>query len=1184
MSRKSTSAAVIFATLSLASTLLFLPMGGIRLPAPVEASNSEKATPVAGSDRDLKARIGEAYGKLPLSFEQNRGQTDKGVKFLSRGEGYTLLLTTTEAVLRLYKSHDSVAGDSLGERASQEQAVLRMKMAGADAAAHVSGENQLQGKSNYLIGNDRKKWHADIPTFSSVRVEKIYPGIDLVYYGTNERKLEFDFHLGPGADVKQIRLAFEGVDGLTLDALGNLVLQTGAGEVIQHAPVIYQDAAGGRRQVEGRYVMNAEREVGFEVGEYDQTKPLVIDPQLVYATFYGGSDLDFAADIAVDGSGNAYITGKTLSTDLLLRSPYQGPQVGFDVFVIKLNPSGSDVFYATYLGSSDDHDAGEAIAITSDGKACVTGTLFNAGNTSDFPTTPGRYQGNGFGLADRVDDAFLTVLTPGGNDLAYSTFLGGPFLDDGHGISVDAANKIYITGSTFGRFPIKNAFQHLLSGGISNTVNVDAFIAKFDPTQSGNSSLIYSTYLGGTGDEVGRDIAVTPEGVAFVVGVTGSTNFPQKSSSSLPAFQRNQGGVNDAFVAKISPSCELIYATYFGGNDVDEALSVAVGPDERAYVSGKTASSSTTFPLKNAFDSTREGGTDAFVAKFNADGTALFYSSFLGGNGGEEGRGIAIDSAGNAYVAGAHGSTNLTDVNGFPTSVQTGNGFIGKIEATDATGSTPAKLLYFDTFGGQGTGGNGIAVDPRGNVYITGLASNFFVATPGAFEPSFNGGNSDAHVIKVASTFPDTIGVFHPPATNRPLDDFRLRNSNTGGAPDLIADFGQPGDQALAGDWNGDGVDDVGVFRPSTAQFLLRQPTRLPTGVVVDVILALNFGLTGDKAVVGDWNGDGIDTPGVFRNGQWLLTNGPNTNNTTPPVGLIFNFGQPGDPPLTGDWNGDGIDSIGVLSLSASVIQLRNSNSAGAPDISFTFGGLSIDKLFMGDWNGDGIDTLGIFRDGQYLLLNVNAFAAADLVFNFGQAGDIPLTGDWDGKPGNTPPDSGVNNPSEGSNRVGQTQVFTTTCSDRDGWHDLSSIEFKIATSRGADRDDDDRDDRGRHKDDWRDQEDAKDDHDNDGPRSILWVRFDENRNVIGLYDPDLRVWREGSPGSNIVIENRFVRLFLLGTTVQGTGPLGPAVQITWMVQFKEQARGGYKQFLKITDDVGSSTGFDRVGSWKIRP
>lgn len=1157
---------ITLALLALAS--LFISVTP-RLPAKAVAMavKRESETPAAPATDATRMRAEEAYGKLPLSFEPNRGQTDRAVKFLSRGQGYTLLLTSDGALLRLDKSDGSRASETSAkktdsEAAQPEQALLRMKMVGANRAAQVSGENKLQGKSNYLIGDDRKKWHTDIPTFSRVRYEEVYPGIDLVYYGTNQRQLEYDFHLAPGAQPAQVRISFEGAERVSLDDGGNLVLETAGGQVIQHAPVIYQEAEGARQMVAGRYVLTGGREVGFEVGEYDRTRSLVIDPVLVYATFYGGSNLDSGSGIAVDSGGNAYITGPTSSPDLALRNPARAFGGEGDAFVVKLNPGGTDLVYATYLGSTNHVDVGRAIALTSDGKACVTGLADNLTNNSDFPTTSNRFQGNGFGLADRGADAFLTVLTPAGNGLVYSTFFGGGFQDDSLGIAVDGANKIYITGDTSStNFPTKNAFQNSKAGGILD-LNRDAFIAKFDPTLSGNSSLVYSSFYGGTGDEEGTAIAVTPSGVAFFVGFTGSADLPKKSPSSLPPLQQGLGGSDDVFVAKVSPTGALVYSTYFGGNGEDEAQGVAVDSSERAYITGETKSNAQTFPLKNAFQSTRIGASDAFVAKLNADGTALFYSSFLSGSDREEGQAIAVDAAGNAYVAGfaSKGSTEPSgsnfNVNGFG-SLPGGTAFVTKIEASDATGTNVPKIFYSDTFGGSGpiTQATGIALDPRGNVYLTGSAQSSFPATAGAYQTTLAGGGLDAFILKIGSTNADTIGVFRP-STNQ----FLLRNSNAAGTPDLTVSLGQAGDQPVVGDWDGNGTDDVGVFRPSTGQFLLRKPVRLQNGVLVILPITVNFGQNGDRPVAGDWNGDGIDTPGVFRPStqQWFLTNSPNVANSTPAADLSPVFGQSGDRPLAGDWNADGVDTIGVFRPSARTLFLSNTNSS--IDITFGFGVLDGDLHIAGDWNGDEIDTIGVFRPSEatFFLKNVNAVGNIELFsFAFGASGDIPVAGDWDGKPAaTTPPNSGINNPSQGSSRVGQVQQFKTTCSDPDGWHDISTIDFKLVRSDGN----------------------------GNGVPLALWVQFDENRNVIRFYNPDSQSWEEGVPGANVVLSSRFADLYLAGTSVQGSGPTGPSVQVTWRVVFKEGAvMNNYKQYLKITDDAGLTTGFDKVGSWSVR-
>jgi hypothetical protein len=1031
--------------LTVASFLISLtPHVPAKPTAPARKQAEVAATPSSDAAR-MRAR--EAYGKLPLSFEPNQGQTDHRVKFLTRGPGYTVFLTATEAVLRLSK-YDKGTESKEGENArTSEQSTLRMKLLGARSTAQIAGESPLQGKSNYLVGNDRKQWHTDIPTFSKVRYSAVYPGIDMVYYGTSQRQLEYDFIVAPGADPARIRVQFDGAEKLSIDEAGNLLLATKAGELTQRAPVIYQETGSGRQTVVGRYVISDAREVGFTVGAFDATKPLVIDPQLVYSTYLGGGNIDVAHGIAMDSGGNAYIAGETQSDNFPVTNVVDAnaePRLT-TAFVTKLNAAGTGIVYSTIIGSGFGFFLGndflgtqaKAIAVTSDGKACITGNNDNTGNRSDFPVTSNAYQKNGIPCLfacgvrpDRVTDAFVTVLNPQGNGLVYSTFFGGSALDSGlsnrgsdsgEAIAVDSANRVYITGLTASNnLPTKNAFQILRQSSLEGT---DAFVAVFDPTAaSGNDTLLYSSFLGGRGDDVGKGIAVDAANNAYVVGSTASTDLDTKSPAgqSLPPLRANfQGGATDGFVAKIdtesSGNPSLTYLTYFGGNLNDRVEAVAVDSAQRVYITGASNSSAISFPLLNAFDSTQTNG-EAFVAKLNANGTALFYSSFLGGNNGntandgEEGLGLVIDAGGNAYVTGRTTSGASFPVGAvappFPTNLQ-GTAFVAKIEASNSS-TTPAKLLYSSTFGGSGAKAEAIALDRKGNVYLAGSTNGNLPTTTGAFQTSFNGGSADGFVAKIGTTFNDTIGVFRP-STNQ----FLFRNSNTAGAPDITTTFGQPGDQPIVGDWNGDGTDDVGVFRPSTGQFLLRQigitfvrpcPLCVPIPQVTIITTTVNFGTAGDLAVVGDWNGDGIDTPGVLRpsTGEWFLSNGPSINNTTLAVDLSFSLGQLGDTPLVGDWNGDGIETVGVFQKGSATFILSNDFN-GTNDVPpFTFGQLGSLPL-SGDWNGDGIDTIGVFNPntGVMALNNTNTSGTGigDLVFNFGQNGDVPLAGDWDGKP-----------------------------------------------------------------------------------------------------------------------------------------------------------------------------------------
>ena len=975
------------------------------------AAPPPNATPATESQLNLDTTGN--YGKLPLGFEPNMGQTSKEVQFLSRGNGYTLFLTPSEAVFSLRNTEKK-----------KSASVLRMKLVNANADAKLSGEQTLQGKVNYLIGNERKNWHTNIPTFRQVRYDDVWRGVDLVWYGT-QSALEYDFVVNPGSDVSQVRFSFEGAEKLQLNEQGNLIVTSGGEETTHAAPVVYQQQETGRVSVAGKYVVRGTNEVGFEVSNYDRSKPLVIDPVLIYSTYLGGDASDLGFAVAADANGQAYIGGESSSSEVTfpLKNAIQGTQIATLAFITKLNANGTDTVYSTFLGDATGFCTLDVcgtevrgIAVTSDGRAAITGATVNDNNESDFPLTDNKFQGNGFCIGvcglelDRRVDAFVTMLSADGTDLVYSTLFGGGAsasgfggraFDAGNAIALDSTNRIYITGQTASNnLPTKHAFQWSRH---SEYQGFDAFIAVFNPfSTSGNGSLLYSSYHGGDGDDIGRGIAVDNDRNAYFVGSTASTDMDTKSPASTPLRATFQGGSTDGFVVKVDTESDgnasLTYSTYFGGNINDRVEAVAVDPFQRAYITGASNSSPTSFPLRNAFDSSQQNG-EAFVAKLNADGTALFYSSFLGGNNGntsndgEEGLGITIDFGGNAYVTG-----RTTSGASFPVvlplqSNLSGTAFLAKIEATISNNTVP-KLLYSTTFGGTGAKGEAIALDTRGNVYLAGTTTGGLPTTPGALQENFNGGSSDAFVAKFSSTFNDTIGIFRPS-----LVQFQLRDSNSTGPADHVITFGQASDQPIVGDWNGSGTDKVGVFRPSTGQFILQ--------IDKATVITVNFGQFGDFAVVGDWNGDGIDTPGVFNpaTGVWQLTNGfknQNLNNTTPPVTFTFTLGQSGDQPIVGDWDGNGIDGVGVFRQGNSTFFLSN-GFQGTIDIKpFIFGSLG-SQAIAGDWNGDGIDTIGVFSQntGSMALNNANnpGNGIGDILFNFGTIADLPLAGDWDGKP-----------------------------------------------------------------------------------------------------------------------------------------------------------------------------------------
>lgn len=387
----------------------------------------------------------EGYGKLALGFERNEGQADPRVKFLARGNGYALFLSEDEATLALREPSKQRRQDQRLGRLSptdlSRYEVLRVRLSGGQRPTTVSGKEQLPGRANYLIGKDPRKWHTGIPSYSQVRYDNVYPGVNLVYHGSNQRQLEYDFVVAPGADPRQIALRFDGARSLRIDSEGDLTVQLAGGEIIEHAPVIYQEVHGTRRAIAGRYVVKNQRTVAFTLASYDRHRPLVIDPVLAYSTYLGGSGNDGpdnGGGIAVDSSGDAYLTGRTDSTNFpttpgAFQSTFGGGSS--NAYVTKLNPEGTGLVYSTYLGGTG-NDGGITIAVDSSGNAYAVGFT----SSSDFPTTPGAFQTS---LAGSFN-AFITKLNANGTALVYSTYLGGSASDFAFGIALDSSGDAYI--------------------------------------------------------------------------------------------------------------------------------------------------------------------------------------------------------------------------------------------------------------------------------------------------------------------------------------------------------------------------------------------------------------------------------------------------------------------------------------------------------------------------------------------------------------------------------------------------------------------------------------------------------------------------------------------------------------------------------------------------------------------
>jgi len=737
-----------------------------------------------GATRRLTS-VSRSYGNLPLSFEVNQGQADPQVRFLSRGSGYSLFLTGGETVLALprLKSADAKEGpakiDLRKHPASLASAdVVRMRLLGGKPDAEVTGESELPGKANHFIGSDPSRWRRDVPTFAKVRYAGVYPGIDAVYYG-NQHQLEYDLEVAPGADWRTIRIHFEGAKKMKLDADGSLGLDTANGSMAFRPPVVYQMIRGRRQSVDGRYVIAARNTVGFSIGKYDRAHALTIDPIiepiLVYSTYLGGSIGDGAEAIAIDGKGDAYVTGYSYSPDFPTKNPYQQMNGqapgGYTVFVSEMNPEGSALIYSTFVGGTAANlcgngnigDQANAIALDAQGDIYLTGLTIS----SDFPTTPGAWQTENNGCPQNNSNAFVTAIAAGGASLIYSTYIGGAGNlysggDVGTGIALDANDDAYITGSTVSTgqnstdFPVTDSpfqrYNRVPQGAATG------FVAELNPTGTG---LVYSTFLGGSTSDQLYGIALDSSDNAYVVGTSYSSDYPLQGA--LQAVNHGATQQSNAVVTKLnSAGSALVYSTFLGGHPWSNASyisqgdggnAIALDASKNAYVVGTTFSAD--FPITNcalqpAYLTIPAGNIipTGFVAKINPTGSAIVYSTYLGGSGaasaflvpavGDSPNAVAVDSDGNAVVVGSTASTDfpITSDAYQPTNGGAGgnraNGFLSKLTAA---GNVLAYSTYFGGTDGSDSA-NGVALDGSGDAYFTGFAAsqNNLPTTRGAFQ------------------------------------------------------------------------------------------------------------------------------------------------------------------------------------------------------------------------------------------------------------------------------------------------------------------------------------------------------------------------------------------------------------------------------------------------------------------
>jgi len=780
---------------------LFRPYMMKAQPSPAPALKSN-AAPAASDGHAI-----EEYGRLPLGFEPNQGQTDGRVKFLTRGRGYTLFLTADEAVLSLRHAAGEApaTGRQRGGLGGTTSQVLRMRLVGANPGAAATAADELPGKSNYFLGSDPKKWRTDVANYAKVKYRDVYPGVDMVYYGNQDGQLEYDFVVAPGADLSAIKLEVSTgpVPPLTIAPDGGLVVKIEGGEVRFHKPVVYQtDSTNGRQLLEGHYTVDSENHVRFRVARYNHSRALCIDPVLSYSTYLGGTNIDQGNAIAVDSSGSAYIAGYTYSTDFPVLNGFQSSLQGeVSAFVTKLSADGSTLVYSTYLGGSAGASSAETvangIAVDSSGSAYVTGYTI----ATNFPTQ-NPFQGSLQG----AESAFVTKLSADGSSLAYSTYLGGPDTIAGTGlppspaansaaaIAVDSSGSAYVTGFTNSTdFPTQNPYQSSCVFALFGNCDSPAFVTKLS---ADGSSLVYSTYLQGTvpGSPVNSGsyltdvspyaIAVDSSGNAYLTGETNSPVLPVTQNALLQncvlAYYEASSYTlcyGYAFVTKLSADgSSLVYSTYLGGAIPyvygQESLGTGIALDSagQAYIGGWT--NVTNFPTLNAFQGSLEGGNSAFVTVLTADGSALVYSTYLGGTltgyGGASttAAGIAVDSSGEVYIVGTTNTTDFPTANPLqPTCGSCDGGGTAFVTKFNAGGSSLAYSTYLGGSGGDGA--TAIAVDSTGNAYVTGSTGSTNFPTVNPFQATYAGG-ADAFVSKI-SIGPASQTITFGPLSNQPF-------------------------------------------------------------------------------------------------------------------------------------------------------------------------------------------------------------------------------------------------------------------------------------------------------------------------------------------------------------------------------------------------------------------------------
>jgi beta-propeller repeat-containing protein/HYDIN/CFA65/VesB family protein len=756
-------------------TLFIMASSGLLLHGPSMPSRPGVATSnVVGPGDFAKLRAIPVVNHAPLWFEPNEGQFPKIAKFGTHSDGHSVYLSENGLWLGSSQPADRIA-QFHSSSVLHGSSTTELRFLGANRNPKITAFDKLQSVSNYFRGSDPKRWQTKVGNYSRVVYENVYPGVNLICHG-QQNQPEFDWVVGPGADADHIRFSVRGANP-TIDLAGDLVLRLSDSKMRMKKPVIYQEVGGVKLTVNGDYTLSLSSEVSFRIGKFDRTHPLVIDPVLVYSTFLGGSIADGASQIAVDSSENIYVIGGALSNDFPLVNPLQSNKTGFsEAFVTKFDASGSNVIYSTYLGgTAPGHvDGGSAIAVDAAGNAYITGST----NDLNFPTTPGAYlpAPGGVGICGNCSDGWVAKLDPTGSSLLFSTYLtgnGNNIQSVPTGIALDKSNEIYLTGFAYPTgFPITPGAYTTPTEGV-----LHIFVTKLNST---GSALVYSSLFGGNGNDQAFAIGVDSFGNAYLTGFTSSTDFPVTTTlqEQLVGFQ--------AFVVKMNATgSQLVYSTLFGSG---HAFGIAVDGSGSAYIAGYA--DDYLFPTAGPMQ-THYQNNDAFVSKLDPSGASLIYSIFLGGSNVDQANSIAIDTFGNAYVTGRTQSPDFPTVNAVQPSYS--GGTLCAYNCSDAfvtvVSADGSKLLFSTYLGDTGFEvGNGIAVDPAGSIFVTGVTSspNFPLVKPyqTAIKVDVQNGGATSFVVKIAgnvSITPQRL-VFGP----APIGVFQRQGLGIASAPQTV--------------------------------------------------------------------------------------------------------------------------------------------------------------------------------------------------------------------------------------------------------------------------------------------------------------------------------------------------------------------------------------------------------------